>query len=106
MNAPSFATNAPNKATPGTLPVCRVASRTPAATPQRFFYTLPSGIEVGGEAGHPEPAPIATSRAYVALWLVPPPRLIATSVNGLARGAGADSFIAAPCVLAAEGPWR
>jgi hypothetical protein len=35
----------PNSATPSTLPVCRDELRTPAATPERDFSTLPSSAE-------------------------------------------------------------
>ena len=44
MKAPDRLTNEPNKATPSTLPVCRVALSTPAAMPERDFSTLPSNV--------------------------------------------------------------
>ena len=46
----------PNRATPSTLPVCRVALRTPAAIPERDFSTLPSSADVNGGTNSPSPA--------------------------------------------------
>src|SRR5579862_8529419 len=45
----------PNSATPSTLPVCRVALRTPAAIPERDFSTLPSNVDVSGGTKRPRP---------------------------------------------------
>lgn len=56
----------PNNATPKTLPVCRVELRTPAATPERDFSTLPSKVDVSGGTSNPRPAPIASSCAHIA----------------------------------------
>ncbi len=59
----------PNSATPSTLPVCRVALRTPAAIPERDFFTLPSKVEVSGGTSKPSPPPMATSCAHSAQYL-------------------------------------
>ncbi len=55
MKAPGCPISAPNKATPITLPVCRVAFNTPATTPDRDFSTLPSRVEVNGGTSRPSP---------------------------------------------------
>ena len=66
MNAPDWPTSEPNKATPSTLPVCRVALRTPAAMPERDFSTLPSSVEVSGGTSSPSPPPMTISWAQIA----------------------------------------
>jgi hypothetical protein len=50
-------TSEPNKATPCTLPVCRVAFSTPAAMPDRDFSVLPSISKEVGWHPSPEAAP-------------------------------------------------
>lgn len=60
MKKLSEAISEPNSATPRTLPVCRVALRTPAAIPERAFSTLPSKVEVSGGTSSPSPPLIAT----------------------------------------------
>src|SRR6516162_9271463 len=52
---------APKRATPKTLPVCRVALRTPAAMPERAFSTLPRRLAVSGGTSAPRPPPSAMS---------------------------------------------
>jgi len=53
--------NDPNRATPSTLPICRVELSTPAAAPERAFSTLPRSVEVSGGTNRPSPPPIAKS---------------------------------------------
>ena len=55
MKVPVWPTSEPNRATPSTLPVWRVAFSTPAAIPARDFSTLPSNVEVNGGTRSPSP---------------------------------------------------
>ena len=66
MKLPDWLTSDPNKATPSTLPVCRVALSTPAAMPERDFSTLPSNVDVNGGTSNPSPLLIAISCAQIA----------------------------------------
>ena len=66
MKALDWPTNEPNKATPSTLPVCRVALSTPAAIPERDFSTLPSKVDVSGGTSNPRPVLIAINCMQIA----------------------------------------
>jgi hypothetical protein len=57
MNALLPPTSEPNKATPSTLRVCRVAFNTPAAMPDRDYSTLLSSVEVNDGTSRPTPPP-------------------------------------------------
>ncbi|MBW7965762.1 hypothetical protein HYH07_25795 [Bradyrhizobium sp. BR 10261] len=57
MNALFSPTSDPNRATPSTLPVCRVAFNTPAARPDLDFSTLSSSVEVKDGTSRPSPPP-------------------------------------------------
>ena len=47
-----------------TLPVCRIALRTPEATPEYCLVTLPSNVDVIGGTSRPSPPPRPTSCAH------------------------------------------
>lgn len=53
--------NAPNKATPSTLPVCRAVFNVPDATPDRSRAVLPSNAEVIAGTIKPSPKPSAVN---------------------------------------------
>jgi hypothetical protein len=59
-------TSEPKRATPSTLPDCRMALRTPAAMPERDFSTLPKSVDVSGGTKSPRPPPMVRSWAHIA----------------------------------------